>query len=244
MRPRPNPWHRPDWALPPGVEAVQTERGRTAGWGFNLAAHVGAPAAEVAANRDALLAQRPPGSRIGWLRQVHGAQVVELPEGEGAEADAAISRRPGHYCAVLTADCLPVLFASANGRTVAAAHAGWRGLAAGVLEATVAALAVPPPQLRVWLGPRIGPRHFEVGPEVRAALLCGAPAAAAAFRPRAGSDRLLADLGTLARQRLARLGIAAVTDCGSCTFEDAERWYSFRREGRCGRMASLIAPRA
>jgi polyphenol oxidase len=236
-------WQVPAWSLPPGIEALQTERGQPDGWGFNLAQHVGAPADEVAAHRARLLAQLPPGARIGWLRQVHGTRVVELPQGDGAEADAVIAREPGWYCAVLTADCLPVLFADAEGTAVAAAHAGWRGLAAGVLEATVAAMAVPPARLRVWLGPRIGPEAFEVGPEVLEAFQGRLPQAAAAFRPLAGSDRLMADLGSLAQQVLEGLGVTAICDSGLCTVKDPRRWYSYRRDGVCGRMASLIGRR-
>lgn len=235
-----NRWRVPGWALPAGVEALQTDRGTAQGWGFNLAQHVGAPAADVAAHRASVQAQLPPGARIGWLRQVHGTRVVELPQGDGAEADAVIAREPGWYCAVLTADCLPVLFSDTGGTVVAAAHAGWRGLAAGVLEATVAAMAVPPERLRVWLGPRIGAEVFEVGPEVRDAFQRRLPQAAVAFRPRAGSDRLLADLGGLARQVLEGLGVTAIHDSAWCTAKDPRRWYSYRRDGVCGRMASLI----
>lgn len=233
-------WLEPTWDAPRGVFALQTRRGRGTGWGFNLADHVGAPSVEVAANRVQLRERLGDGVRIGWLRQVHGCRVVTLPGGEGAEADAIISREPGMYCAVLTADCLPVLLADRDGTVVAAAHAGWRGLAAGVLEATVAAMDVPPDRLCVWLGPRIGPRHFVVGPEVAEAFRQTQADADSAFLSVPGSDRFLADLGQLARLRLARLGVNSLQDSRLCTVEGAQDYFSYRRERVCGRMASLI----
>ena len=142
-------------------------------------------------------------------------------------------------CVVQVADCLPVLFAARDGGAVAAAHAGWRGLAAGVLEATVARLGVEPQQLIAWLGPAIGPSHFEVGEEVRAAFTAHDRAAAEAFAPNA-RGRWQCDLGALARQRLAAIGIGAVYGGGWCTFADPARFFSYRRDGQCGRMAALI----
>ena len=154
-------------------------------------------------------------------------------------ADAAVTRRPGRICAILAADCLPVLFAAESGEVVGAAHAGWRGLAGGVLEATVQALGVSPPTLLAWLGPAIGPRHFEIGPEVRDELLKGDAGAETAFTVNA-RGRFMADLGALARRRLARLGIERIYGGGECTYSQSLRYFSHRRDGRCGRQASLI----
>lgn len=234
----------PDWAVPAGVRAIQTERGEAGASqppfdAFNLADHVGDAPAAVAANRAALRASLALPAEPGWLRQVHGARVVALPAGAGAEADAAWTDRPGVVCAVLTADCLPVLMTDDDGTVVAAAHAGWRGLAAGVLEATVAALPVPPARLRAWLGPAIGPTAFEVGPEVRAAFLQQDRGDATAFRAGRG-DRWWADLPVLARRRLLRCGVGRIDGGTWCTVSEPGRWYSHRRDGRSGRMASLI----
>ncbi|MBW7900145.1 MAG: peptidoglycan editing factor PgeF [Rhodocyclaceae bacterium] len=235
----------PDWPLPPGVRALQTTRagGSSAGpWaGFNLGGHVGDDPAAVAANR-AALARRLPAAPV-WLAQVHGTAVADI-DGVAAGApppvaDAAVARRAGRVCAVMTADCLPLLLCDRDGGVVAAAHAGWRGLCAGVIEATVAAMGVPAARLTVWLGPAIGPRAFEVGGEVRDAFLAHDAAAASAFV--AGADgRWLADLHALARQRLAAMGVRDVHGGGECTFGDAGRYFSYRRDGVCGRMATLI----
>jgi YfiH family protein len=187
---------------------------------------------------------------VCWLRQVHGTAVHVVasppePDAPAPVADAAVTRLAGVAVAVLTADCLPVLLAAEDGSVVGAAHAGWRGLAAGVLEATVTAMAVPPGTLRAWLGPAIGPEAFEVGPEVRAAFLAADPAAACAFRPGRG-DRWHGDLWALARQRLAAAGVRAVAGGGICVHGAPERFYSFRRDGgRTGRQATLawLSPR-
>lgn len=176
-----------------------------------------------------------------WLRQVHGTTVVELAAaGTGApEADAAWTRESGVVCAVLTADCLPVVLGDPGGAAVAVAHAGWRGLAAGVLEATVAALPVPAGRLRAWLGPAIGPGAFEVGPEVRAAFVDADPGAVTGFRRGAG-DRWHADLHALARCRLRALGVTRIDGGGCCTYADRARFFSHRRDGPdTGRMATL-----
>jgi YfiH family protein len=207
---------------------------------LNLAQHVGDEVDCVIENRRRLSDQLGLEDRPLWLNQVHGAQVVAVPNApDYPVADAAVSDRPGPACAILTADCLPVLFASTDGTRVAAAHAGWRGLAAGVLEATIAALAVPPRELLVWLGPAIGPDHFEVGPEVRAAFVNLDPAAAAAFRANERA-RWQADLYRLSRQHLNRAGIDAIYGGGRCTFEETDAFFSYRRDGQCGRMATLI----
>lgn len=230
----------PAWRLPPGVGALQTGRGTAPGYGFNLADHVGAPAAAVVANRAALHRALPEVRRIAWLRQVHGTRVVSLPVTGHPEADAAVSRVPGEACVVLTADCLPVLFCDRDATVVAAAHAGWRGLAAGVLEHVVTAMQVDPAALRVWLGPAIGPRAFEVGPEVRAAFIAADGGASACFEPSLRPGHWMADLPGLARRRLRALGVDAVAGGAHCTFEESAQWFSYRRQTDCGRMASLI----
>lgn len=234
-----------DWVLPPGVRAIQTLRtgGRSLPPfdGFNLADHCGDDPTSVAANRARLRQILDLRTEPVWLQQVHGIAVAaahdHLPG--TCQADASWTDRPGVVCAVLTADCLPVLIASDDGRVVAAAHAGWRGLCQGVLEATVAALPVAPSTVSAWLGAAIGPQAFEVGPEVRAAFLQAQPESAVAFR-RGDADRWLADLYALARLRLARAGVARVVGGGQCTYREAQRYYSFRRDTRCGRMAALI----
>ncbi|HFE31858.1 MAG TPA: peptidoglycan editing factor PgeF, partial [Gammaproteobacteria bacterium] len=155
------------------------------------------------------------------------------------EADASVADAPGRVCAVLTADCLPVLFCDRAGTRVAAAHAGWRGLASGVLEATVVQMEVPPDEIIAWLGPAIGPQAFEVGEEVRAAFVDADAGSAAAFVAH-GEDRWLADIDQLARRRLARAGVTAVYGGGRCTYSEAGMFYSYRRDGVTGRMASLV----
>ena len=242
----------PDWPAPATVLALSTTRqgghSRAPFDSFNLAQHVGDDAAAVTANRASLREQLPPGAAIQWLTQVHGRVVVEARRGAACpEADAVWTAEPGIACAVLTADCLPVLFCDRGGRRVAAAHAGWRGLLAGVLEATVAALGVDPGQLLAWLGPAIGPAAFEVGGEVRVAYLAEARSGAefarveSCFLPRRGSeDRYSADLCALARLRLQQVGVSAIFGGGHCTWSDPDRFYSYRRDGRTGRMASLV----
>lgn len=177
-----------------------------------------------------------------WLRQVHGTQVVDataVAPGERPQADAAWSATPGTVCAVLSADCLPVVLAEPGGSAVAVVHAGWRGLAAGVIESAVAALPVGGGCLRAWLGPAIGPRAFEVGPEVRAAFVDTDPLMAAAFQPGPG-DRWRADLYRLARHRLGSAGVTSVSGGGRCTMTEAHHFFSHRRDGPgAGRMATL-----
>lgn len=233
-----------DWPAPHGVRACQTLRGggcSTAPYdSLNLAAHVGDDPAAVAANRARLRSALHLPMEPQWLRQVHGVAVAALPTPEPEpQADAAWTAQPGVVCAVLTADCLPVLLCSDDGAVVAAVHAGWRGLASGVLERTLAALPQPAVRMHAWLGAAIGPAAFEVGPEVRAAFVGDDTAAAPCFEPGAG-DRWHADLYALARLRLRRLGLASISGGGACTHHDAGRYFSHRRDGRCGRMASLI----
>ncbi len=231
---------QPDWPAPPGVMSLMTTRAggvSAAPWdSFNLGDHVGDDPDHVAANRARLRQQLP--AEPGWLKQVHSATVVECGVG-ACEADAAFSRHPGVVCAVLTADCLPVLLCDRAGRVVAAAHAGWRGLADGVLEATVAAMQVPPGDILAWMGAAIGPQAFEVGDEVKQAFVAQHPGAVAAFIPQA-PGKWLADLYQLACIRLNHAGVQAIYGGGRCTFSEADSFYSYRRDGVTGRMATLI----
>jgi YfiH family protein len=234
----------PDWPASARVRAVCTVRAGGVSTGpyasLNLGDHVGDVPAAVAANRGRLAAALGLPTEPLWLNQMHGCSVAEADSARaGCEADAAVARGPGRACAVLTADCLPVLFCDRDGSRVAAAHAGWRGLAAGVLEAAVTALQTDPDRLLAWLGPAIGPAAYEVGGEVRRALLESTPGAETAFRP-SPAGRWLADLYTLARLRLAAAGVTAVYGGHWCTFTDAERFFSYRRDGVTGRMASLV----
>ncbi|MEZ5498603.1 MAG: peptidoglycan editing factor PgeF [Steroidobacteraceae bacterium] len=234
----------PDWPLPNNVRAVVTGReggvstGRYAS--LNLGMHVGDEPAAVASNRMRLLEQLGSGVRPVWLQQVHGRRVVTLTSRtDTVEADAAVSFESGLACTIMVADCLPVLFATRDGRAVGAAHAGWRGLAAGVIEATVDAMRADPSQLLAWLGPCISVAHFEVGEEVRAAFV-GRDAAAATAFVRNARGRWQCDLASLARQRLAGLGILSTGDAGLCNYSLAARFYSHRREQPTGRFAALI----
>jgi hypothetical protein len=235
----------PDWPAPAAVRAASTLRGGGVSQApfdtLNLAAHVDDRPGAVAENRRRLCAALELPQEPFWLEQVHGARalVVEDAAPDDRQADAAVTAQPGAVCVVLTADCLPVLFATTDGRKVAAAHAGWRGLAAGVLEATVTALEAPPREVLAWLGPAIGQPHFEVGEEVHRAFVGANPAAAAAFLVNE-RGRWQADLYRLARQRLNRAGIDAVYGGGWCTFAESQSFFSHRRDGRCGRMATLI----
>jgi hypothetical protein len=236
----------PDWPSPPQVRACATTRdggvslARYAS--LNLGAHVGDDPAHVQANRERLKRQAALPAEPCWLNQVHGIAVARA----GADpapptADASLTDHPGRVCAVLTADCLPVLFCNRAGTHVAAAHAGWRGLAAGVLEATVAALGadgVPAQELLVWLGPAIGPAAYEVGGEVRDAILAGDPGAGPTLQPtRPGHWHL--DLYGAARRRLRRAGLTMISGGGLCTAGDS-RFYSHRRDGITGRQATLV----
>jgi YfiH family protein len=231
----------PDWPAPARVKSLMTTRaGGTSGapWtSLNLGDHVGDDPARVAANRDRLRVELP--NEPGWLKQVHSARAVELGSGE-IEADASYTREAGSVCAVLTADCLPVLFCDRAGNVVAAAHAGWRGLAGGVLETTVAAMQAPPGDILAWMGAAIGPRAFEVGDDVRDAFMAQHPETVTAFVQQGAPGKWLADIYALARIRLNRIGVRAVHGGGRCTFTESETFFSYRRDGVTGRMASLI----
>ncbi len=234
---------QPDWDLPEGVGALLTTRagGQSTGpfASFNLGGHVGDDPAAVAANRARLRGFLPADPL--WLSQVHGAAVADADVSEGVpEADAVLARSRRRVCAVLTADCLPVLLCDDDASVVAAAHAGWRGLAAGVLENTVRQMGVPPHRVRAWLGPAIGPQAFEVGDEVRAAFVAADPDAAAAFVARPVAGKWLADLFLLARRRLIAAGVIRISGGGVCTVSAPQRFYSYRRDGVTGRFASLV----
>jgi len=238
----PADWIVPDWPAPERVRALITTRSGGASRGiyadFNLGERVGDDARAVTKNREALRGLLP--SEPVWLRQVHGTRVVEaVPGSLGEEADAAVARAPGRVCAVLTADCLPVLLADEGGTVVGIAHAGWRGLAAGVIENVVRAMGVAPESLIAYLGPAIGAAAYEVGTDVFDAFVLANSDAAGAFLPH-GSGKFLADLNLLARQRLTRLGVGSIHGGNLCTYRDTGRFYSYRRDGVTGRMASLV----
>lgn len=246
--------HWPD--LPANIGAVTTTRqggvsqspwdDGQGGGGFNLGGHVGDDAEAVAQNRALLAAQLP--GRPGWVSQVHGVAVVDAAAvGDPAPvADASFTVDSGVVCAIMTADCLPVLFADLEGKVVGAAHAGWRGLAAGVLGETVRAMrAAGAGQITVWLGPAIGPTAFEVGDDVRDAFVAAIPSApeqtAAAFMPYIGRPgKYLADMNALARLMLAVDGVTRVSGGEHCTATESALFYSYRRDGVTGRLASLI----
>ena len=236
------PFIEPGWHLP-GVTALSTTRvgGVSAApfASFNLGHHVDDEPGAVTVNRNRLLSALPADTQIQWLQQVHGGNAVRAGEKLYPEADACWSDQPGIACAVLTADCLPVLLASEDGKVVAAAHAGWRGLLAGVLEATVAAMDVDPMRLMAWMGPAIGPDAFEVGPEVRAAFIDSAPVGSA-FVPGAQPGKYLANIYQLARYRLAQSGVNRIQGGNRCSYTESDQFFSYRRDGRTGRMASVI----
>src|ERR1700733_1569338 len=234
----------PDWSAPRAVRAVFTLRaGGVSAPPFDTlksALHVGDRPEDVVENRGRIQRALALPSEPMWLEQVHGSRVLDLDEAApSTRADAALTRRPGRVCVIQVADCLPVLLAARDASAAAVAHCGWRGLAGGILEATVRALDVAPRELCAWLGPAIGPDAFEVGEEVRAAFLAHDAGAAQAFtaNPR---GRWQCDLFALARRRLAGLGICAVAGGGLCTYADPTRFFSYRRDGQTGRMAALI----
>jgi YfiH family protein len=238
---------RPDWPAPANIRALSTLRDGGVSTGFyrslNLGDHVGDAQENVIENRRRLRIGRNLPDEPRWLRQVHGIAVADLDRAAGAgvvaTADAAFTRRAGVVCAILTADCLPVLLTDVAGEAVAAAHAGWRGLAGGVLEATVSALGEDPAELLAWLGPGIGPRRFEVGAEVRERFLDADGLAESAFLP-SPKGRFMANLGLLARRRLEGLGLTRIFASDECTHSQPERFFSHRRDGQTGRHATLI----
>ena len=206
---------KPDWPAPPRVQALVTTRA----FGGNIK-------------------ELAPGEPV-WLKQVHGTNVVDLDQKKLREGDAAVSRSKNVVCVVRAADCMPVFLTDEEGSAVGVAHAGWRGLSGGVIEATLDALRLAPAKTLAWLGPAIGPRVYEVGEEVRAAFLERDAASVAAFAPSRPGHWLL-DLYAVARQRLAKRGVTRVSGGGFCTYSDAARFFSYRRDGSTGRMAALI----
>lgn len=234
------------WPAPARVRALTTARGGGVSGApydtLNLADHVGDQPQHVAENRRLLRAALALPAEPVWLKQVHGTRVVDAATiGDSAEADGGYTDAAGVVCAVLTADCLPLFLCDRAGTRVALVHAGWRGLAAGIIREGVAAMRVPGGDLLAWLGPAIGTDAFEVGAEVRSACLAVGPsAAAAAFRPAARPGHWWADLYALARAQLNAAGVHAVFGGGHCTFRESQRFYSYRRDRVCGRMASLI----
>lgn len=234
----------PRWPLPKGVAACSSTRiggvSQPPYDSLNLGAHCGDNPEHVAENRRRLFAAGALPSSPVWLEQVHGTTVLSLDGGPYASkrADASYSRTPGTVCAVMTADCLPVLFCNLDGTEVAAAHAGWRGLCEGVLEETVSHFSDKPGNILAWLGPAIGPTAFEVGPEVREAFMAKDAQADAAFR--AQGEKYFADIYQLARQRLANVGVERVYGGEYCTHSQPETFFSYRRDGTTGRLASFI----
>jgi YfiH family protein len=238
----PHDWIVPDWPAPAGVASLVTTRNGGVSRGdfasFNLGLRCGDEAACVEANRARLREHLPQAPK--WLHQLHGNRVVDADGLDGeANADASVARMPGTVCAVMIADCMPVLLCDEAGSVVAAAHAGWRGLSSGVIENTVRAMNVPAARLLAWLGPAIGPAAFEVGAEVREAFVAHDAAAARAFTPHR-EGKWLADLFMLGRQRLAACGVTRVFGGGDCTVTNLQRYYSYRRDRITGRMAALI----
>ena len=237
-------WIVPAWPAPSRVHALSTTRNGTAGRAIDFATS----APHVASGRE-LLRRLVPNEPV-WLRQVHGIAIADLDAGyDGSAADGSVTRTPGTVCEVLTADCLPVLLADRDSRVVAAVHAGWRGLAAGVIEAAVAALRIEPASVLAWLGPAIGPRAFEVGSEVVAAFCDPDPGAAECFvsctkmsANKSANMKWHADLYALAKRKLARAGVSAVYGGGRCTLSESEFFHSYRRDGAgaSGRMATMI----
>lgn len=230
----------PNWPAPANVRALQTTRSGGVSVApyesLNLGAHVGDSPLTVARNRQ-LLNTLLPGEPL-WLEQVHGIAVANADGARSVpKADASIARHG--VCVVMTADCLPVLLCDKAGTVVGAAHAGWKGLAAGVIEATVAAMEVPAQNLLVWLGPAISQAAFEVGAEVRAEFVAQDPQAASAFSPSQGR-KYLADIYKLARQRLHALGIAEIYGGDRCTYSEPEQFFSYRRDGVTGRQGTFI----
>lgn len=233
----------PDWPAPSHVRALTTTRQSGASAdayaSFNLGDHVGDDPAAVARNR-AQLRERFGIPEPSWLKQVHGTDVIEAAFGEtGHVADGSFTEMAGTVCAVLTADCLPVFLCDRAGSRVAVVHAGWRGLVNGVIEAGVLALRMPSDELLAWLGPAIGPDYYEVGDDVRDEFMAVDADAENAFRAQ-GQGKWLADMYALARQRLNAIGVQAVYGGDRCTFRESDLFYSYRRDGTTGRMASLI----
>jgi YfiH family protein len=240
----PQDWLQPEWPAPAGVRAFVTTRAGGVSEGeygsLNLGERSGDEPERVARNRAIVRAHLPSAPR--WMNQVHGTAVADLDalaDDAIPIADAAVTGVPGRVAVVQTADCMPLLLCDASGTRVAVAHAGWRGMAAGVIENTVAALGAEPPRVIAWMGPTIGPTAFEVGPEVRDAFLREDPGAEGAFAAHT-PGKFMADLYALARRRLQRAGVREVHGGGFCTYRDPQRFFSYRRVQRSGRMGTFI----
>ena len=232
----------PDWPVPANVKSLQTTRiggvSQAPYDSLNFGDHVGDDPLKVAANRQLLNSLVP--TEPLWLQQVHGLTVVDAAVASCLPtADAAYTSQKGAVCAVMTADCLPILLCDAAGTEVAAVHAGWKGLLDGVFEASVNTMKSPHGELLAWFGPAIGPTAFEVGDDVRDAYIQHDAKAAEAFVPH-GENKWLGDIYRLATQRLHRLGVTNIHGGGLCTYTDAARFFSFRRDGATGRMATMI----
>lgn len=234
----------PDWPQPKNILSCSTTRNGGVSLppfdSLNLGSHVDDEPMAVSENRERLLVLAKLPQQPLWLEQVHGTKVLHLNGNphENRQADAVYTDQVGQVCAIMTADCLPVLFCSKDGKQVAAAHAGWRGLCEGILENTVAQFTCSPNEIMVWLGPAIGPTKFEVGPEVREAFINQSSDLAGAFS--VYGDKFLANIYLLASKKLQAAGISTVYGGSFCTVSDENRFFSFRREGKTGRMASLI----
>lgn len=233
----------PDWPAPPKVRALQTTRSGGLSLApydsLNLGMHVGDAKLTVARNRMSLNVLLP--SEPVWLEQVHGTVVANADAASCVpQADACIARKRSAVCVVMTADCLPILLCDAQGTVVAAVHAGWRGLAAGVIEATVAAMQVDGSQMMAWMGPAISQAAFEVGAEVRDVFIAHHSASAAAFVAQDAGDKYRADLYALARLRLNALGITKIYGGDRCTYSESEQFFSYRRDGVTGRQGTFI----
>lgn len=239
-------WIVPDWPAPSNIRALVTTRSGGVSQGawssMNLADHVGDEPAHVLQNREILRVKAKLPSEPLWLKQVHGVYVItnQGDVGLNCEADASITSEIQRVCVALTADCLPVFLCSKSGNQVAVAHAGWRGLSAGVLESTVSKFDTEPGGILAWLGPAIGPGAFEVGDDVRAAFLAHDTDSSDAFIKANDQGKWMADIYLLARQRLLKLGVRHISGGGFCTYTDEKRFFSYRRDGITGRMASLI----
>ncbi len=234
---------KPEWPAPENVRAISTTRcggvSPVPYESLNLGDHVGDDPHNVMHNRQRVREWYGIPSEPLWLQQVHGTRVVRADAPGGLRADGAYTRLPGMVCGVMTADCLPILVCDREGTRVAALHAGWRGLVAGIVEAGVSALGNGGSDLMAWLGPAIGPEAFEVGDEVRELFIRKSEIAEEAFR-RSSRGRWLADLYTLARQRLNRSGVQTVSGGDFCTYTDETRFFSYRRDQITGRSATLI----
>ncbi len=234
-------WIVPDWDAPARVRAFVTTRSGGVSQGeyasMNLGGSGGDDNGNVTRNRLIVRERLPAMPR--WLRQVHGVRVADLDQDGVAEADAAVAGSPGRVAAVLTADCMPLFLCDTATCRVAVAHAGWRGMAAGVIESALAALRSDPSRTVAWMGPAIGPDAFEVGAEVRDAFVAADPGAGVAFRAHT-VGKFFADLYRLARRRLERAGVAAIGGGGFCTYRENDRFFSYRREKKSGRMGAFI----